>query len=325
MNQRRASNDPFIVPAELAGKTLAAAVRALRPVSWAEARRLIVNRHVRVDETPCLDETRRLRGGEKIDVLDRPMPAVPSERDVRIVHVDPDLVVVDKPAGVLSLRRGEERDWSQTRKDRQPTLDELLAKMLPGTRIRPVHRLDRDTSGLMLFALSTRGETALIRLFARHQIQRTYLAIALGRVDARTLDTWLVRDRGDGLRGSRPRSGSGRGSDEAQQRAVTHFRPLEHIADAYTLVECRLETGRTHQIRIHLSEISHMLCGEKLYTCTVPGGDRVEDASDAPRQALHSTEMRFVHPFTRQELSFKSPLPGDLSRLWERLKGVRCQ
>lgn len=170
----------------------------------------------------------------------------------------------------------------------------------------------------MLFALSTRGETALIRLFTRHQVQRTYLAITLGRIEACAVDTWLVRDRGDSLRGSR--SGPPKGSAQVGQRAVTHFRPIEHIGDAYTLVECRLETGRTHQIRIHLSEIGHMLCGEKVYTRSMPGGDMVEDPSDAPRQALHSTEMRFVHPFTGRAMAFKSPLPGDLVRLWEGLK-----
>lgn len=120
ITNRRVSNNPLVVPAALAGKTLAAAVRSFCRVSWAEAERLIVNRHVRVDETLCLNEARRLRRGEKIEVLERPMPAVPRERDVRILHVDADLVVVDKPAHLLSLRRGEEHDWGRTRKDQQP-------------------------------------------------------------------------------------------------------------------------------------------------------------------------------------------------------------
>jgi 23S rRNA pseudouridine1911/1915/1917 synthase len=333
MSGKDTSNGAFVVPAELAGKTLAAAIRVFCRVSWAQAKQSIITRHIRVNETLCVDETRRLRGGERIDVSDRPSPAVPRERDVRILHADQDLVVVDKPAGLLSLRRGEERDWSETKKDRQPTLDELLAKMLPGKRVRPVHRLDRDTSGLMLYALSTRCETELIRLLARHQVQRTYLAIVLGRMDARTVDTRLVRDRGDGLRGTGQKPATqppdahcviaanlqGNIRADTAQRAVTHCRPIQHIADKYTLVECRLETGRTHQIRIHLSEIGHMLCGEKLYIRPTPTSDRVVDNSDARRQCLHSTELRFVHPFTRQTMIFESPLPGDLMQLWRRL------
>jgi 23S rRNA pseudouridine1911/1915/1917 synthase len=289
--------------------------------SWSEAERSIASRHVRVNGTLCVDAARRLQAGEKIEIADRPLPPVPREQDVRALHVDADLVVVDKPAGILSLRRGEERHWSEERKDHQPTLDELLAKMLPGRRIRPVHRLDRDTSGLMLYALSARGETELIRLFARHQIERTYLAIALGRLNACTISSTLVRDRGDGLRGSRPNSQSSLG--DAGQKAVTHFRPIEHIGDAYTLVECRLETGRTHQIRIHLSEMGHMMCGEKIYTRLAPNSPAVEDISAAPRQALHSTEMRFEHPFTGRPVHFRSPLAADLMRLLEGLRDQR--
>jgi 23S rRNA pseudouridine1911/1915/1917 synthase len=113
----------------------------------------------------------------------------------------------------------------------------------------------------MVFARTREAEQRLIRMFAKHEVQRAYVAVVYGHVDAQTIDTWLVRDRGDGLRGSAPLGEA----TEGAQRAVTHIRPMEHLPD-YTVVECRLETGRTHQIRIQLSEIGHRLCGEKTYT-----------------------------------------------------------
>jgi 23S rRNA pseudouridine1911/1915/1917 synthase len=166
----------------------------------------------------------------------------------------------------------------------------------------------------MLFALSTRGRDTLIDLFSRHEIRRTYLAVVHGRIDQpRTIDSWLVRDRGDGLRGSAPP-----GPDAKQ--AITHLRPIEHLGDAYTLIECRLETGRTHQIRIHLAEIGHMLCGEKLYVRPRADAPVVEDASGAPRQALHSADLQFTHPITHRAMHVTSPLPLDLARWIDRLR-----
>jgi 23S rRNA pseudouridine1911/1915/1917 synthase len=308
-----ASDASIQVGPELAGKTLAAVVRLSAGGSWSEVRKLVLARRVRVNGSLCLDDARRLNQGEFIEVLGKPAPPIPRERDVRIVYADADLVVVDKPAGVMTLRRGEERGWSERRKERQPTLDELVNRLLPA-RTRPVHRLDRDTSGLILFALSERAEHALIRLFARHRIERVYQAVAHGRVPAMT-----VRDRGDGLRGSTP-DGPSRGDAE---RAVTHVRPVESIRDGYTLVECRLETGRTHQIRIHLAERGHVLCGEKMYVRPTPGAAAVEDRSGAPRQALHSAELWFVHPVNGERMRFTSPLPRDLAVWLERLRAVK--
>ena len=158
----------------------------------------------------------------------------------------------------------------------------------------------------MVFARTPQAEQRLIRMFARHAVQRAYVAVVQGRVEAQTIDTWLVRDRGDGLRGSTPLGELAAGA----QRAITHIRPLQHLP-CHTILECRLETGRTHQIRIHLSEIGHRLCGEKVYSHG-PGERPQEDASGAPRQALHAAELGFVHPITNQPLRFRLPLPPDL-------------
>jgi 23S rRNA pseudouridine1911/1915/1917 synthase len=171
----------------------------------------------------------------------------------------------------------------------------------------------------MVFARTPEAEVSLIRLFSKHRIERAYLAVVHGHPEAGTIETMLVRDRGDGLRGSVP-SGDDPGDQPAQQ-AITHVKPLERIGD-YSLVECRLDTGRTHQIRIHLSERGHMLCGEKTYTHP-PGGRPQADASGAPRQALHAAELGFIHPVTGDTLHFKSPLPADLQQWLKRLREAK--
>jgi 23S rRNA pseudouridine1911/1915/1917 synthase len=158
----------------------------------------------------------------------------------------------------------------------------------------------------MLFARSPEAEQKLTRMFARHEVQRAYVAVVYGRLEAQTIDTWLVRDRGDGIRGSTPLGAAAAGA----QHAITHVRPMEQFGE-YTVVECRLETGRTHQIRIHLAEIGHRLCGEKTYTHT-PGQPPLPDTSGAPRQALHSAKLAFLHPVTGQPMRFRMPLPRDL-------------
>jgi 23S rRNA pseudouridine1911/1915/1917 synthase len=176
----------------------------------------------------------------------------------------------------------------------------------------------------MLFARTPEAEQKLIRMFAKHQIQRAYVAVVPGRVEAQTIDTWLVRDRGDELRGSLLLplplgEGRGEGKGEGAQHAITHVRPLEHLPH-YTILECRLETGRTHQIRIHLSEIGHPLCGEKLYTHQ-PGQPPRDDISGAPRQALHAAELAFMHPITQQPMRFRMPLPKNLKAWLLKLRG----
>lgn len=345
----------YHVPADCEGATLPAALRGFLPgKSWTQIKGLIGSRRVQINGNLCLDESRRVKSGDVVKVWEHPLAKPAGASDVRVVFYDEHLVVVHKPAGITTLRHVEERNWPARRKQQQPTLDELvplaLGKKLgmsiepasderqpPNRRgrdhrdikqrgpkqreraprlpwIRAVHRLDRDTSGLMVFARTPPAETGLIRLFSKHKIERAYIAVVHGRVEAQTIDTWLVRDRGDGLRGSSPR---GEKAEDAQ-RAITHVKPLEHFGD-YSVVECRLETGRTHQIRIHLSERGHMLCGEKMYVQPL-GGELTPDTSGAPRHALHATELGFAHPITGQMLRIRSPLPRDLAEWLATLK-----
>ena len=308
------------LPEPLAGLTLSATLRKLDPtLSWSAAKKLITTRRLLVNDTLCTNDARRLAVGDRVTVLAEPFvgPRVPA---IRILHLDPDVIVIEKPPHVVTQRPDQERDLSDEKKALQPTLDELVARLLPGRApLYTVHRLDRDTSGLMLFALSVRAREAFIDLFTRHAINRTYHAVCLGIVDAATTyDTHIVRDRGDGLRGSTRLHPAPLDA----KHAVTHVRPLELIQNSYTLLECRLETGRTHQIRIHLAEAGHMLCGEKLYTRPAPAVAPVVDPSGAPRQALHSTTLSFTHPITRRELSFSAPLPRDLSAWLARLRAA---
>lgn len=330
--------DPtYTIPPASAGATLSAALRQLdTTLSWSGAKRLITTRRVMVNDTLATNDARRVAAGDRVTILAEAAAPVPREQSVRLLHIDPDVVVVEKPARVLSHRPDEEKDFSDERKAQQPTLDELVQRLLPGSKTvakkrhgkqrapRPapiyvVHRLDRDTSGLMLFALSPRARDAFIDLFARHAINRTYHAVCLGRLDRPVkYESDIIRDRGDGLRGSLPRGVT----NPDAKHATTHVRPLEHLGDAYTILECRLETGRTHQIRIHLAEAGHMMCGEKLYTRPSAGAPETPDASGAPRQALHSTTLSFTHPITKRELSFSSPWPKDLAAWLERLRGT---
>lgn len=309
-------------------------------LSWSQTKRLVQQRRVQINGNLCLDEARKVKEGDVLRVSDQPLAAPVRAEDVRLVHVDDDIVVIDKPSGITTLRHRAEEEWSDRRKQRQATLDELVDELLavhtnpkrqrghepPRSErerrihkkklpsVRAVHRLDRDTSGLMVFARTPAAEAELIRQFKKHTVDRAYIAIAHGQVKEQTIETCLVRDRGDGLRGSTSDPQS-----PGAQKAVTHVRPLEELP-GYTVVECRLETGRTHQIRIHLSERGHMLCGEKTYIRPLGGQER-EDTSGATRQALHAAVLGFTHPTSGAPLQFVSPLPGDMLKLLQRLRG----
>jgi 23S rRNA pseudouridine1911/1915/1917 synthase len=163
----------------------------------------------------------------------------------------------------------------------------------------------------MIFARSPEAEQKLVQMFRKHDMHRIYVAIVQGRLEAQTIETNLVRDRGDGKRGSTTLKDVG-------QHAITHVKPLEYL-DGYTVVQCQLETGRTHQIRIHLAERGHVLCGEKTYH-TPLFEKAVPDHSGAPRIALHATELGLVHPISGEKMTFKMPMPPDMAELLSRLR-----
>jgi 23S rRNA pseudouridine1911/1915/1917 synthase len=218
----------------------------------------------------------------------------------RIVHVDRWLAVVDKPAGlVVHTAPGH----------RGPTLVDALSELLGGGEDpdRPgiVHRLDKDTSGLLLVARDDETHRRLAAQIKAREVRRTYLALVEGRPRARTgtIDAPLGRD----YRAPERRAVGGRGPREAR----THFTLLESLpADA--LVEVRLETGRTHQIRAHFAAIGHPVAGDSRYG---HGGRH-----GLERQFLHSARLGFRHPMSGEELEFESPLPDDLAQALERAR-----
>ncbi|MFM8273055.1 MAG: RluA family pseudouridine synthase [Gemmata sp.] len=314
---------PFTVSPPEAGFTLAKVLRArLGGPSWGEVRKLIAARRVQVGDAICSDEARRLKEGEPVVLLQHPKPLQKSAHPERLVvrHLDEHVVVVEKPAGVNTVRHPAELEWSEQRRELDPTLEDLTQwavahqlnrapRDLP--RLRIVHRLDKETSGLVVFARSVLAERELGLQFRKHTVVRRYLTVVPGLLSAQTIRSHLVEDRGDGRRGSTRLPGVGK-------EAVTHITPEERLP-GYTLLSCRLETGRTHQIRIHLSEAGHPVSGDKVYVKRF-NADVFDDKSGAPRLALHATELGFAHPATGALLHWSMPLPPDLQKFVDGLR-----
>lgn len=304
-----------------AGQTVAALLRALLPGhSWNEVRRLVAVRRVRLNEELLLDPARRVKVGDRLELLAKPLPPPRHEAELVLRHIDAHVVVVEKPSGVSTVRHPTEREWTAERRALSPTLEDLVPKHIrrvegrfdrgPLPRLRIVHRLDKGTSGLIVFARTAVAERVLGMQFRRHTVARRYLALVPGAVAAQTIRTSLIRDRGDGRRGSAQ-------TDDGKD-SITHVDVVESLP-GYTLLSCRLETGRTHQIRIHLAELGHPVCGETVYNRTT-SGVILPDASGAPRLALHALELGFEHPVTGAPLHWHMPLPADLEELLQRLR-----
>ena len=258
------------------------ALRDLHPgSSWNDVRRLVRTGKVRLDGQVVMDPTTTVAEGAKVSIRmssPRPQGAGSVPRDA-IVFTDSHVVVVRKPSGIATVPYEDERD----------TLDRVVQGLLrktarPGTSVAPlgvVQRLDKETSGLIVFARTSAAKRGLQQQFREHTVHRRYLAIAHGALSGRNISrSTLVKDRGDGLRGSTS-------NPELGRDAVTHVRVLEALSGA-TLVECALETGRTHQIRIHLSEGGHPLVGENAYirlATAAPSFPRLVSCSTRPSSA----------------------------------------
>lgn len=312
---------PIVITAELAGQTLAAILRRHLPDhSWNQVRRVIEVRRVRINGELWLDPARRLKEGDLVEVFSSSAPKPRSHDALILRYLDEHLVVVEKPSGIATMRHPAEREWTAERKALTPTLEELLPPQIAeregrskkdrGPRLRFVHRLDKETSGLLVIARTVDAERHLGRQFKAHTVVRRYLAIVPGRAEPQTIKSRLVRDRGDGRRGST--------EDEEGKEAITHVEVRERLR-GYTLLSCRLETGRTHQIRIHLSEAGHAVCGEKVYN-RAPNEEPQPDESGAPRLALHAAELGFDHPVTGEAMHWTMDLPEDLRLFLERLR-----
>lgn len=314
----------FEVPADLADQTLAAILRRRLPdQSWTQVRKLIASRRVQIDGALCQDPARRLKEGDVLEIAAKPYPVHrgATVEGLVIRYLDDDVVVVEKASGVNTVRHPTERDWNDKRRELSPTLEDLTQRAIAEQlgkpkhtlpRLRVVQRLDKDTSGLVVFARSIPAERSLGSQFHAHTVVRRYLAIVPGIVLPQKFASWLVRDRGDGRRGS--------GSEGQGKMAVTYVDVLERLPH-HTVLKCRLETGRTHQIRIHLAESGHPVCGEQVYNRKA-GGEAIPDDSEAPRLALHATELGFEHPTTKEHLRWEMELPLDLQGFVQRLRSM---
>jgi 23S rRNA pseudouridine1911/1915/1917 synthase len=225
---------------------------------------------------------------------------------IRIVFEDNDVVVVDKPSGISSVPY-EKRETGTAMDLVRATWKSSGRKGGSSQPLMIVHRIDKETSGLLVYAKNKGAERSLAEQFRAHTVDRTYLCVAHGRVESRRIESELVRDRGDGLRGSGTHG----------KRAVTHVEKIRPLRGA-TLCRVRLETGKTHQIRIHMSESSHPLVGEKVYIrdYVKRGGEPMA----APRLLLHAATLGFVHPRTGEKMHFESELPPDFQAALDALK-----
>jgi len=303
------------VDGETTGATLAAVLRHADPtLPWSRARALCERGKVRVNGELGRDPAYRVRAGDRV-VVDERARVTPRDSltDEQVLHVDRELIVVSKPSQLLSVPFDDAS--TDTLIDRAHAF--LRARHGgQGAELGAVQRLDKDTTGVLVFARTLGAKRELQRQFRAHSIERRYLAIAHGALTtARTLSSDLLPDRGDGLRGSYGHFRRPRGPLPPQaQHAITHLTPRELLAGA-SLVECRLETGRQHQIRIHLSELGHPLVGEQVYIRDY-GATRIE----APRPMLHAAVLGFEHPADGRPMRFELAPPPDFTRLLTALR-----
>ncbi len=303
------------IPPELAGQRLDSALARLLPQhsrtrikGWIDAGAVLMGK------LPCKPRD-RVDAGARVRVhmtLDMPQPQVlPEAIALRLVHEDADVLVIDKPAGlVVHPGAGNPRH----------TLQNALLGFDPSLAALPraglIHRLDKDTSGLLVVARNAESQTSLSRQLAARSMSREYRALCVGVMTAGgTIDAPIGRNRSDRLRMAVRESG---------RPAVTHYRVLERFR-AHTYLSVKLETGRTHQIRLHFSHLKYPIVGDPVY-----GGRFAQPRNAAPacvdilrafkRQALHAASLGFDHPRTGKRLSLQCEVPEDFAGLLQALR-----
>ena len=329
------------VPAEAAGRRLDQYLVEALGVSRARVQWLLAEGKVLLGGKPP-KASLKLRGGEEIAVTGeaepRPLRAVPEAIALDILYEDDDIAVIHKPAGMM-VHAGA--GSTEDARNRGTLVNALLHHFQElsshGGALRPgiVHRLDKQTSGLLLVAKNDKAHTKLAEMFSRRQVRKTYIALVHGAVAAEsgTVDAAIARDS---IR--RTRMTTRRDDGRA---AVSHYRVLRRIESPFgrfTLLSIRIETGRTHQIRVHMASLGHPVVGDTLYGAPAeihpapPSGGahtlRRSRASVEPgpslhleRNFLHAAELALTHPVTGGPLSFQAPLPEEL-QLFLRLLGT---
>ena len=268
---------------------------------WIRSGELTVNGQV-------LKPTYRVGGGETLELdatLELSGEVLPQDIPIDIIHSDEDIIVLDKPAGLVVHPAAGNPDG---------TLQNALLHFDPGLAALPrggiVHRLDKDTSGIMVVARSLRAHSSLVEQLQTRSMSRIYRAVALGDMTGRgTVDEPIGRHPRDRKRMAVVRSG---------RPAVSHYRVLRRFQFA-SYLEVSLESGRTHQIRVHKAHIYHPLIGDPVYGRLPKQRGQADAAADQmrsfPRQALHARTLALVHPGSQVSLRFEAPLPGDFEKL----------
>lgn len=304
------------VPEHLAGKRFDQALAEMFPefsrsrlTEWIKSGDALLNGEVTKPKIA-------VNGGETVTLAAKQQvetDAVAEDIPLTVVYADADVLVVDKPAGlVVHPGAGNPRG---TLVNALLHYDPALAN-LPRAGI--VHRLDKDTSGLMVVARSLRAHASLIEQLSSRAVHRQYVAVVQGpMVAGNTVDAPIDRHPRDRIRMAVAKEGAGR-------EAITHYRVREKFR-AHTVVECRLETGRTHQIRVHMAYVKHPLVGDPLYggSFKLPKAateELVAALRGFRRQALHAEKLSFVHPVNGDTLAFESPLPADMTALIDTLR-----
>lgn len=317
----------FQVPAEAAGQRLDAWLAAtLENVSRARVQLLLAQSKVLVNGAAAKPSL-KLRGGETVEVLGEAVPpplrAIPEAIPLDILYEDRDLSVINKPAGMMVHAGSGATDDAR---NRGTLVNALLSHYAELSRsedpVRPgiVHRLDKQTSGLIIVARNDAAHQRLSDMFSRRQIRKTYIALVHGamKLDHGTVNTAISRDA---IRRTRMTTRRETGA----RSAVSHYDVLRRIEShfgKFTLVQVRIETGRTHQIRVHLSSIGHPVVGDTLYgaPAKIQVGAHGKKSAPEPeaialdRNFLHAAELEFTHPVTGKHLKLSAPLPEELER-----------
>ena len=288
---------------------------AVPTLSRERLKTLIRSGAVEASGKPVRDPALKVRGEEALRVA-VPEPTAPHNEPqdipLSIVFEDDHLLVVDKPAGLVVHPAAGNLDGTLV----NALLHHCAGKLSGiGGVARPgiVHRIDKDTSGLLVVAKTDVAHDGLAKQFAAHSIGRRYLAVVNGvpKASHGTVDAPLARSSANRKKIAIVEEGRGK-------RAVTHWKRLNVLKDA-TLVECRLETGRTHQVRVHMASIGHPLIGDPVYGCSGKTHGKILKELQFQRQALHAAELEFIHPVTKRRLSFASPMPPDMQELFNAL------
>ncbi len=327
------------VPADAAGQRLDQFLTSQIPdISRARVQQLLQHEKALVNGSAAKPSL-KLRGGEQITILADPqlppLRAIAEDIPLDVLYEDDDLVVVNKPAGMMVHAGAGATDDERNRGTlvnallhRFASLSGVSGELRPGI----VHRLDKETSGLILVARNDVAHRKLAQQFSQRQVKKHYVAVVHG---------WPAKDRGtvttaisrDAIRRMRMTT-----QGHAGRTAVTHYEVRERIASAYgkfALLDVRIETGRTHQIRVHLSSIRYPVVGDTVYgaprdlkrpTAITRGQLRPQGRISSPvlslgRNFLHAAEIEFTHPRTGERLSFTTPLPPELSTFLEQLRG----